>query len=786
MKVPRPAPIRPRLGAGLAVAAVVVAALAAAAPCRAADELATYHQLQEWRYQTAATPVPAGGVTFEREGATWTLESGTLRLTEPTAAGAVTGLVFEGQGRFHYSVSDPVERAQLARRSGGRSELDQPFSRLVLRAPGGVAELVGVAPPTGPYEKSDLAAKRQEDWLERRQFDADARILQALLTPGSDYLRVGMDTDDFGWLTWELDPERFEAVRIERYDNRFVETWVSVPRAQPPDHWGRAIKVTHVDVKADLTRAGRGPQVGYTHTQPRLGEFSVDLTAEAEVSGTRALPLVLTPWADVKAVRVNGKDAPFIRSAIGERSVGIDNDLQDDSLLVLLPEPLEKGGELTVGVDYEREIYNYVGGRSWYPAPRGDSLDDPHTGTFDLVLPDKIDARAMGERTGESKLDHGRHEVTYRDDDPSVMLSFTIAERAQDYVLESHTKNVPTVEVFGTGMGKIAKFHNVAADVHNSAAFFTELFDMPLDSDHLLVSSIVGGHGQAFKGFLHLSEGTFHLEQPGASELFRAHETAHEWWGHMVSWDSYRDQWLSEAFAEYSAMMYVEATMKDGEHWFHQILDVYSDELNGSIKTVLSKFARPGVVPLNPQQRAEMGPIGLGYRASSADVQSGYFAQTYEKGALVLHMLRTMLGNATKSDDLFVKVLRTFLHEYKGKSASTEDFIHTLGEVAPGHWQWFFDQWVYGTDIPTYAWDWKVEKGPGGKPVLALTVKQSGVHDGFRMPVPVRIDFGGDQHGTAVVLVDKPEETFHFPLPARPKDVTFDPDHAVLAKLKGL
>ena len=730
--------------------------------------------------------MPAGGITIEREGATWTLESGTLHLAEPTAGGAVTGLVFEGRGRFHFAVADPVERQQLARRAGGRSELDLAFSRLVLRAPGGVAELVGLPAPAGPYGRNDLAAKRQEDWLEHRQFDADARVLEGLLTPGSDYLRIGCDTGELGWLTWELDPDRYEAVELERFEDGFVETWVSVPRAEPPDHWGRAIKVTHADVKADLTRAGRGPKVGYTETQPRLGEFSVDVTGEAEVSGTRALPLVLSPWADVKAVRVDGEDAPFVRSAIGERSFGIDSDLQDNSLLVILPEPLEKGKQIKVAVDYELEIYNYVGGRSWYPEPRGDSLDDPHTGTFDLVLPDKIEVRAMGERTGETKLDHGRHEVTYREDNPTFMLSFTIAERAQDYVLESDTEGVPTVEVFGTGMGKIAKFHNVAADVHNSAAFFTQLFDMPLDTDHLLVSSIAAGHGQAFKGFLHLSEGTFHLEQPGASELFRAHETAHEWWGHLVSWDSYRDQWLSEAFAEYSAMMYVEATMKDGDHWFNQILDVYSDELNGSIKTMLSKFARPGMVPLNPQQRAEMGPIGLGYRAASADVQSGYFAQTYEKGALVLHMLRTLLANATKSDDLFVKVLRTFLHDYRGKAASTEDFVHTLEQVAPGHWQWFFDQWVYGTDIPTYAWGWKVEPGQGGKQVLALTVRQSGVHPGFHMPVPILIDFGGDRHGTAVVLVDKPEETFRLPLPARPKDVTFDPHHAVLAKLKGL
>ncbi len=173
MKPSRPVAVRPLLAAA---SLACLALVGGPAPCRAAGEVAAYHQLQEWRYQAAASPVPAGGVTIEREGATWALESGTIRLAEPTPEGAVTGLVFEGAGRFHFAVSDPVERQQLARRAGGRTELDLAFSRLVLRAPGGVAELAGLPAPSAPYEKSDLAAKRHEDWLEHRSFDADARI----------------------------------------------------------------------------------------------------------------------------------------------------------------------------------------------------------------------------------------------------------------------------------------------------------------------------------------------------------------------------------------------------------------------------------------------------------------------------------------------------------------------------------------------------------------------------------------------------------------------------------
>ena len=387
------------------------------------------------------------------------------------------------------------------------------------------------------------------------------------------------------------------------------------------------------------------------------------------------------------------------------------------------------------------EIYNYLGGRGWYPDDYGRDILERHTGTIELTMPDKLDARAMGQKVEETDEGRTRHQ-RWVVEKPTFMITFALAERPASYDLE--VDGAPPIEVFGPGMGKEAKFHNVAADTANSLRFFSDLFDMPLETDHMEVASIAAGHGQSFDGFIHMSEGTFYLERPGASELFRAHEVAHQWWGHRVSWATYRDQWLSEAFAEYSAMMYVQATMENGEHWFGEILDTYNNELNGSIQSFLSKFARPGLTPLNPNERAKMGPIGLGYRAYSELTPGAYFAQTYQKGALVLHMLRVMLRNMTKSDDLFVKVLSDFLHEYDGKAASTQDFINVLSRDAPGHWKWFFDQWVYGTAIPTYKWDWKTVKGGDAKHpyVLQLTVRQEGVPDGFRMPVPIRIDFG--------------------------------------------
>jgi len=757
---------------------------------------ADYDRLLQWRFATTAQPLPDGGVTFSRGPATWTLQSGTIRLQEPIgdpASGAVTGAVFEGTGQFRLDVDDPVEREQVQRFTQLTPDgaYEATFHRMVLRLPGGAAELLGV-PPAGEqasYAKNDLAADREEHWLEHLGFDVDARVIIALLTPGSEYLASELESEDDGWLFFDLDPRRREAAQLRHWEKGALESWLSLELSGEQARAARAgaagtdpLVIHRVDIRADLTEPGRGPARGRTETRPRIGQFTADLDCNARVSGPQVLALQLRGDAEVKAVRVDGEETLFLRNHIGGRKFGIHDKVYDDDLAVLLPGPLIEGQKLALSVDYQMEIYNYLGGRGWYPDDYGRDILERHTGTIDLTMPDKLDARAMGkkvEETDEGRVRHQRWVI----DKPTFMLTFSWADRPYSYELD--VKGAPPIEVFGPGMDSEAKFHNVAADTANSIRFFTELFKMPLETDHMEVASIAAGHGQSFDGFIHMSEGTFYLERPGASELFRAHEVAHQWWGHRVSWATYRDQWLSEAFAEYSAMMYVQTTMEDGEHWFGEILDTYNDELNGSIQSFLSKFARPGLTPLNPNERAKMGPIGLGYRAYSELTPGAYFAQTYQKGALVLHMLRVMLRNLTKSDDLFVKVLSDFLHEYDGKAASTQDFINVLSQDAPGHWKWFFDQWVYGTAIPTYKWDWKTVKGGDAKHpyVLHLTVRQEGVPDGFRMPVPIRIDFGRAGSGQAVVLVDKPEETFQLPLPAQPKDVELNPRHAVLANM---
>jgi hypothetical protein len=365
------------------------------------------------------------------------------------------------------------------------------------------------------------------------------------------------------------------------------------------------------------------------------------------------------------------------------------------------------------------------------------------------------------------------------------MVTFSLAKTIRENFHEEHYQadGVPEIVVFGprVGLGTKGKFSDVARQVADSIAFFQDLFGQKLEAPAIYVTSIEGAHGQSFDGFLELSARSLAQHGPGAGELFRAHEVAHQWWGHLVGPATYRDAWLGESLAEYSAMMFVEATMQDGGKIFREIVRAYGDELTGSIHTGFSEFSNPAVNLLNRAKGERIGPIGLGWRASPGEVPTAYTSLLYSKGPLVLHMLRTLLRDQTGSDEAFRAVLRDFAAAHRGGWASTRDFAAAVARHAPGDWDWFFAEWIDGTAIPTYRWSQAVAPAPGGGVTLTVRVRQSDVPEGFRMPVPVRIAYPDGSEERRLVTVAKAEESFALALPRAPKEVELVP---VLARVK--
>jgi hypothetical protein len=127
----------------------------------------------------------------------------------------------------------------------------------------------------------------------------------------------------------------------------------------------------------------------------------------------------------------------------------------------------------------------------------------------------------------------------------------------------------------------------------------------------------------------------------------------------------------------------------------------------------------------------------------------------YSKGGYVLHMLRTSMWDqqAQTPDARFIAMMKDFTSTYGGKTATTADFqrvverhiVPTLNATRDGKMDWFFDQWVYGTNVPRYVSALKVEKAGGNEYRIHGQVTQEGVAKDFRTLVPVQVDFGKDE-----------------------------------------
>ena len=170
------------------------------------------------------------------------------------------------------------------------------------------------------------------------------------------------------------------------------------------------------------------------------------------------------------------------------------------------------------------------------------------------------------------------------------------------------------------------------------------------------------------------------------------HEVAHQWWGHIVGWSSYHDQWLSEGFANFSASLFLQFTHKNPEK--------YLQSLERSRDAILEKNNHG----LRPN---DAGPIWMGQRLSTRRTPGAYGKLIYAKGGYVLHMLRSIMNDRKTGDQPFIVMMRDFVKTHFNKNASTESFKKVVEKHMTkrmdldgnGKMDWFFDQWVYGTAV---------------------------------------------------------------------------------------
>jgi aminopeptidase N len=290
----------------------------------------------------------------------------------------------------------------------------------------------------------------------------------------------------------------------------------------------------------------------------------------------------------------------------------------------------------------------------------------------------------------------------------------------------------------------------------------------------LTVAPIPGTFGQGFPGLVYLS--TVAYLEPAArpaglrgeeqqlffSDLIVAHEVAHQWWGNVVIISSYQDEWITEALANYSALLWLEK--KSGMKPVDAVLDDFRTRL-------LVKDA-------GGRTLESAGPIVWGIRLESSEIRDAWRAITYEKGAWIMHMLRRRLG-----DDRFLKMLAELRRRYEFRTITTEQFRALAAEFLPPRspsdaMDSFFDNWVYSTGIPKL----KLQSSIKGFRVSG-TVTQSGVDSDFSAEVPIEIQFAKGTPQTVWVRTSSEPVSFSVTVKQAPLRVGL-PAYSVLAAKK--
>jgi aminopeptidase N len=317
----------------------------------------------------------------------------------------------------------------------------------------------------------------------------------------------------------------------------------------------------------------------------------------------------------------------------------------------------------------------------------------------------------------------------------------------------------------------LARLEQMASEVAGAFEFMAQRFGPP-PLKRLTVSPIPGRFGQGFPGLVYLSTLSYldpserpsstrnSLQQTFFSELLQSHEAAHQWWGNVVTSAGYQDEWIMEALANYSALLYLEK--RKGARQMDVILDSYRTNL-------LAKDENGRTVDA-------IGPISWGHRLRSSQSPNAWHLITYEKGAWIVHMLRRRMG-----DQRFHSMLAELFKRYHYKPFSNDDFRRLAAEFLPPKspdpkLETFFNQWVYSAGIPTL----KLTHSVRG---LKLTgkIEQTEVDEDFAALVPVEIATARGKPIVHWIQSSSEPVTFTVTLPAPPTRVTLDTT-SILAK----
>ena len=787
--------------------------------------------------------------SLDRGALHFTLEDGTIAFTQDVA-GRTTGAFFEGDGEVLLSPPNQVERSSMALFTGA-AILDERFSTAYFRFNDETfRQLQPMLRPAG--HGPEFVLQWNETARNLAQIDALRLMMtfsESLPVDGQadspppdhpdHLLHARVQGRSLGAFDLYYDTTADEQIWVgqgKMVDGvTYYDIWSSftiesshtpAPRNEQPGESrsdSADVSVSRFKIRASI------------HLPTDL---AADTTMDVAVNrgGQRALLFELSRFLEVKQVEADGQPVEFIHNQAREGSELAR--LGDDLIAVIFPRPLHTGQHVRLEFSYAGQVLSeaggglvYVGARgTWYPNRR------PAMSDFDLEFhyPAGWTLVATGKRVDPSSFtasgetgEQVSHWISERSlpvagfnlgkyEQASSHAGHVLVTTYASTAVEQSFPRAPAVDIANSGdhsgltpapkpmvstpspPSPARNAQKVADTAAEAIAFFERNFG-PYPYGSLALTQRPGTLSQGWPGLVFLSSFSF-LNEGEQADLSMgpvvrtlstgviAHETAHQWWGDLVSWSGYRDQWLVEALAEYSSLMLLET--KDPAR-FRAVLESYRNDL-------LSKNKEGKVL-------MEAGPVTLGTRLSSSRFPSGYEAISYGRGAWLLHMLRNMMRDAEArtaarnssrdktATDPFLRALRRVRDRYAGLPLTTEEFVHTLEEDLPrplwheGHksLDWFYEGWINGTAVPRFELAGvKYADKAGAGVALTGTIVRTEAPDDLVTLVPIYAVIAGKTVLLGQVFSEDHETPFRLTAPAGTRKVVLDPNHTLLTRNK--
>ncbi|WP_435354422.1 M1 family aminopeptidase [Emticicia sp. SJ17W-69] len=228
-----------------------------------------------------------------------------------------------------------------------------------------------------------------------------------------------------------------------------------------------------------------------------------------------------------------------------------------------------------------------------------------------------------------------------------------------------------------------------------------------------------------------------------------AHELTHQWFGDKITCKNWENIWLNEGFATYGESIYAEALSGRA----------------GYLNSINNRAA---------SAKKAVGSIYVQNISSENEIFSS--VRTYSKGAMVLHMLRGIVG-----DEKFFKILQNYLiSSVAYNAASTEDFQKVAEETTGLKLEYFFKEWIYGENYPKYTYSWNINE-TSEKLKLSISQTQNSTPAFFSMPIDINIVMTDGKVITNTVFIDKASQEIELTKPIGAiSQVIFDPENKIL------